>query len=377
MLQELIKAFSLIFVAEMGDKTQILAMAFATRFPVKKVLLGIFMGSSLNHGLAILLGSYLSNFVPINTIQIVAGVAFVAFSLWTLNPEGEDEESTDQKIKLGPVFTVAMAFFIGELGDKTQLTAITLSTDAKYPLAILGGTVLGMLVTGGIGIIVGKKLGDKIPEFAIKIVASAVFMFFGVSKLLNTLPVQYLKPQYIIAFFAVITVIVFILMRKLVLQRRQGKESKLIKRSRELYNYYNQLKADMDKVCLGQGVCGECQGDKCLVGFTKSIVRNELDKRDEDDFKELMQKSFIINEQTFSKEYDKEQIIDSLSVTLKLLKNTVGNEKHEAVNKIRKQLEMMLFKESIKDMSDWTNYKKDLVRLNATVAQQIIKKLEE
>src|SRR5690554_2998779 len=161
MIQEMIKAFFLIFIAEMGDKTQILAMAFATRFPVRKVLLGIGLGALLNHGLAVALGSSLSRVVPLSTIQIIAGAAFIGFALWTLKPENGEEEK-EPRMQFGPTATVALAFFIGELGDKTQLTAITLAADARYPLLILGGTVSGMIATGALGIFIGKKLGEKI-----------------------------------------------------------------------------------------------------------------------------------------------------------------------------------------------------------------------
>src|SRR5690606_22932798 len=147
-------------MAEMGDKTQILAMAFATQYQVKKVLMGVFLGSLLNHGIAVALGSYLSSVIPINTIQIIAGISFVGFALWTLKNDDDDEEEGDSKGKFGPVFTVAMAFFIGELGDKTQLTAITLSVDASYPVFILLGTVSGMILTSSLGIYVGSKIGN-------------------------------------------------------------------------------------------------------------------------------------------------------------------------------------------------------------------------
>ena len=104
MINEIIRAFMLIFIAEMGDKTQILALAFATRFPVKKVILGIGIGSFLNHGLAVLLGSYLSTLIPINMIQIVAGFAFIGFALWTLKPDEEEDDSdpkTNYYFRLG------------------------------------------------------------------------------------------------------------------------------------------------------------------------------------------------------------------------------------------------------------------------------------
>src|SRR5690606_5883620 len=107
-----------------------------------------------------LLGSYLSQVVPIKTIQMIAGAAFVGFALWTLKPEDEEEEM-ETRMQFGPAATVALAFFLGELGDKTQLTAITLAADASFPLLILAGTVTGMIATGALGIMVGKKLGDK------------------------------------------------------------------------------------------------------------------------------------------------------------------------------------------------------------------------
>ncbi|MCW3489213.1 TMEM165/GDT1 family protein [Dethiobacter alkaliphilus] len=211
---ELFRAFILIFIAEMGDKTQILAMSFATRFPVKKVLLGIFLGSLLNHGLAVLLGSYIAEFVPVNVMAIIAGVIFIGFALWTLKTEGDDEEAEEPKISYGPVVTVALAFFIGEFGDKTQLAVITLATDATYPAGILAGAVLGMIVTGAIGIIVGKKLGHKIPEKAIQLVAASVFMLFGLIKLYEALPAKYVTIPNVFIFLGVIAILVAAILKE-------------------------------------------------------------------------------------------------------------------------------------------------------------------
>lgn len=177
MIQELVKAFFFIFVAEMGDKTQILAMTFATQYKVQKVLLGVLIGSALNHGIAIVLGSYLSTLVPLDKIQIIAGLMFIVFGLMALR--SHDEEKEDNKRSFGPVLTVALAFFLGELGDKTQLTAMTLAVDSEYPAFILLGAVLGMLATSGLGIFIGTIIGDKVPEFTIKIISSAIFIFLG------------------------------------------------------------------------------------------------------------------------------------------------------------------------------------------------------
>ncbi|MFK5884021.1 MAG: TMEM165/GDT1 family protein, partial [Candidatus Izemoplasma sp.] len=115
MITELLRAFIFIFIAEMGDKTQILAMAFATKYNIKKVLLGIFIGSLLNHGLAVLLGNSLTRIIDPSTLQIIAGFAFILFALWSLKMN-DDEESVKKKVKYGPVVTVSIAFFIGELG---------------------------------------------------------------------------------------------------------------------------------------------------------------------------------------------------------------------------------------------------------------------
>ena len=184
MLQEFIQSFLLIFVAEMGDKTQILAMTFATQYKLGSVLLGIFVGVLANHGLAVLVGTYLSDILPIQTLQIIAGFCFIAFGLWTLKPENEENEVQNRKKRnFGPMLTVAAAFFIGELGDKTQLTAITLAANSRLPIIILTGTVSAMMLTGGLGIFVGTKIGDKIPKSIIKIAASAIFILLGFLKL--------------------------------------------------------------------------------------------------------------------------------------------------------------------------------------------------
>lgn len=223
MIEELLKAFLFIFIAEMGDKTQILVMAFATQFKVRKVIFGTFLGSFLNHGLAVLLGTYISNYIPINNIQIIAGFAFIGFSLWTLRDDDNEEENEKQRFKLGPVLTVTLAFFIGELGDKTQLTAITLATESVWPFVTLCGTVLGMVFTGLISIVIGKKISDKISEFAIKIIASIVFMFFGITKLYYTLPKEYLSFQNSFLFVGIIIIMVFIIVRPTIIKRRQFK----------------------------------------------------------------------------------------------------------------------------------------------------------
>ncbi len=275
MVQEIIQAFLLIFIAEMGDKTQILAMAFATKYSVKKVLLGIGIGSFLNHGLAVALGSQLVRVIPMNWIQVVAGLAFVVFGIWSLRIEEEEEEEVSVS-KHGPVLTVALAFFIGELGDKTQLTAITLAAGASYPAFILVGTVAGMLTTGGLGIYVGKKIGDKVPEIAINIAASTIFLIFGSIKLYNALPGTMIVYWTISIYVLVIGGIFTYLTYRNYKAYKKGFVSQYRSMSGKLYAYYQHLDFCANELCLGKNRCGHCDGLHCPVGNTKAIINQEL-----------------------------------------------------------------------------------------------------
>ena len=335
MIKELIQAFILIFIAEMGDKTQILAMAFSTKFPVKKVLLGIFIGSFLNHGLAVLLGSYLSTLIPINTISIIAGFAFISFALWTLKVDYDDEDEENTKKGFGPVLTVAIAFFIGELGDKTQLTAITLGAQSTYPLFVLVGTVTGMIVTGGMGIYVGKKLGDKVPDIIMKFVACSIFLFFGTTKLLSSLPDNILVYEYIVPFSLIVITILIFMTRNILIHEKTMQLTKYEKVSKRLYDFYHNMSLDIENICLGTQNCKYCSGDKCPLGNTKTIIKSEIAKTKVKHVK--IDKSLLK-----SKKFDIDLVKDSLSKTEALIKETKLKDKK--LEKIKKNLETIIEK---------------------------------
>jgi len=169
-----------VVLAEMGDKTQLLAMAFATKYKAAKVMIGVFIATVLNHALAVAVGNYITRFESAQVwIQGLASLSFIIFGLWTIKGdklEGEENRTT----KFGAVATVALAFFIAEMGDKTQLTTIALA--AKFPaspIGILMGTTMGMLIADAVGIIVGVVMCKRIPERIIKLVSAGVFIFFG------------------------------------------------------------------------------------------------------------------------------------------------------------------------------------------------------
>jgi putative Ca2+/H+ antiporter (TMEM165/GDT1 family) len=173
---------SLAFVtlAEMGDKTQLLAMAFATRYPAATVLQAIFVATVLNHALAVAAGRLLTTVVPLDVISLVAAVSFILFGLWTIRGdtlEGEDKAASPY----GPFLTVAIAFFLAELGDKTQLATISLAVKYSNPLWVLLGTTAGMLVADSIGIVLGIVVGARLPDALIRLVSAGVFICFGLA----------------------------------------------------------------------------------------------------------------------------------------------------------------------------------------------------
>lgn len=167
-------------LAEMGDKTQLLAMAFATRYKTVKVLTGVFLATVLNHLLAVVFGSFITRVESLEVwVQGVAAISFIFFGLWTIRGDKLEGEH-NRKTKFGAVITVAIAFFIAELGDKTQLATIALAARyPEYPLGILAGTTTGMLIADAIGIIVGVVMCKRIPERTVKLVSAGAFILFG------------------------------------------------------------------------------------------------------------------------------------------------------------------------------------------------------
>ncbi|MTI46415.1 TMEM165/GDT1 family protein [Sporosalibacterium faouarense] len=373
MFNELISAFFFIFVAEMGDKTQILAMTFATQYSTTKVLAGVFLGALLNHGLAIILGSYLANAIPMNTVQIIAGIAFVGFGLWALRAEEDEDEENASQNKFGPVFTVALAFFIGELGDKTQLTAMTLATSADFPAFILMGTVLGMLVTSGIGIFIGRKVGEKIPEVAIKTISSAVFIFFGTVKLVSTVPSNYINIITVIIYVLVLGTFIFILGKPILEMRKSKQKTALKEVASTLYIQAHHMKKAVDEICLGEEKCGHCEGKQCLIGFARDAL--ELAENEEyilsPDWAKLPTKND-------AKAFDEDRIVHALSLLVDHM-TSIGNFQDEnyVVNRAREALEKIAIGETLPLAITLNEYIKNMKKKDKKLAKKIEAKIME
>lgn len=372
MISEVIRAFFLVFVAEMGDKSQILAMTFATRYKVRKVLIGVLIGAVLNHGIAIALGAYLSSIIPMNTVQIVAGALFIFFGLWGLRAEDEEDDD-EKKSKFGPVLTVAITFFAGEFGDKTQLAAVALAADSQYPVLIFLGTVSAMVATSGIGIFVGSKVGRKIPELAIKLVSSAVFLIFGILRLYQTLPERYLTTTNIGLFSIVLAIIVYILLRPIIALRKAGIGGSLKEAAITLYDQAQQLKKAVEEICLGESVCGSCEGSGCLIGFTKRALASATDKGIY-----ILPNEWDKLPKYNRKKFDKSKLVEALSMTLAHYKKYgFDTDRNHVVNKTREALETLVFGEAISFDGDLKKYFKRIKRKNEIMGEKIIHRVQE
>jgi putative Ca2+/H+ antiporter (TMEM165/GDT1 family) len=188
-MEAFIASFLFVVLAEMGDKTQLLAMAFATRYPAYKVLIAVFIATLVNHALAVAVGHFLTVVIPLEIISLIASISFIVFGLWTIRGDKLEGEA-DRKSRFGPIVTVAIAFFLAEMGDKTQLATISLAVEYRDMAYVLMGTTLGMVVADAIGIGVGVVMQKHIPEKVIKWVAASVFAAFGFIGLYQVLSIQ-------------------------------------------------------------------------------------------------------------------------------------------------------------------------------------------
>ena len=186
MLSALLVSFAVIFIAEMGDKTQLVAMMFALRYRWWVVLSAIFTATIAVHLLSVAIGHYLGAALPTHLLGILAGAMFVFFGLWTLRGDSlsEDESNMAQRATGAAFFVVTSAFFLAELGDKTMLATVTLAADKPW-LPVWIGSTLGMVAADALAILVGVVAGKHLPERLIQIVAAGLFLAFGAYMLIS------------------------------------------------------------------------------------------------------------------------------------------------------------------------------------------------
>lgn len=175
-----LQSFLLVVTSEMGDKTQLLALVLASKF--KKpwtIMAGITVATLFNHGLASLLGAEISALIPAGLLNKILAVTFIAFAVWLLIPD--KDEGLKWSEKYGAFVTTTIAFFLAEMGDKTQLATVALGARFQAPVMVTIGTTLGMLVADGLAVFLGEHLTKRISMKWINWAAAALFAIFGIA----------------------------------------------------------------------------------------------------------------------------------------------------------------------------------------------------
>jgi len=173
-------SFGVVFIAELGDKSQLLALAFATRYRAWQVIVGITVATAVVHLGSVAIGGLLGHALPTGWINLAAASAFFAFAAWTLRGDSLTEAEERKAHSSGGIAVLAVggAFFLAELGDKTMLATVTLATQYGWFGTWVGSTI-GMVVADILAIIVGRWLGTRLPEKIVAYGAAALFVVFG------------------------------------------------------------------------------------------------------------------------------------------------------------------------------------------------------
>jgi putative Ca2+/H+ antiporter (TMEM165/GDT1 family) len=178
-MESLLAALGLVFIAELGDKTQLVALGFGARYRLAPVLTGVAAAYALTNLLSVVVGGLLGAAFPTRAIGLVGGVLFIGFALWTLR-SGDDEDddgvaATDDR---SVVLSVAAAMFVAELGDKTMLATATLAAQGDPVMVWLGATI-GIILSGTLGVLLGRFFGARLPERVTRIGSAVLFAGFG------------------------------------------------------------------------------------------------------------------------------------------------------------------------------------------------------
>ena len=173
-------------LAEIGDKTQLLAFILAARFKKPApIIAGILLATLINHGLAGALGAWITAVVSPEVLRWVLGASFIGMAVWTLIPDEIEDEETQVAQRFGVFGATLITFFLAEMGDKTQIATVAMAAHYATPVIVVLGTTLGMLIADVPAVFVGNKLADKIPMKLVHAIAAGVFAVLGVATLLG------------------------------------------------------------------------------------------------------------------------------------------------------------------------------------------------
>jgi putative Ca2+/H+ antiporter (TMEM165/GDT1 family) len=184
-LEAFLVSTGIVALAEIGDKTQLLAFILAAKFrkPLP-IILGILVSTLANHGFAGALGSWITSLLEPQTLRWILGISFIAMAIWTVIPDKFDEG--DAKLARFGVFgTTVIAFFLAEMGDKTQIATVALAAQYNAFFAVVAGTTLGMMIANVPAVLLGDRIAKRMPVRLVHGVAAAIFAILGVATLLG------------------------------------------------------------------------------------------------------------------------------------------------------------------------------------------------
>jgi putative Ca2+/H+ antiporter (TMEM165/GDT1 family) len=183
-MESLLVSAGVVALAEIGDKTQLLAFILAARFkkPVP-IILGILVATTMNHGLAGALGSWITHTLSPGILRWVLGLSFIGMAIWTLIPDKIEEEETQVAKRLGVFGATLITFFLAEMGDKTQLATVAMAAHYKTPLLVVIGTTIGMLIADVPAVLIGDKFSKKIKTNVVHSIAATIFALLGFATL--------------------------------------------------------------------------------------------------------------------------------------------------------------------------------------------------
>ena len=185
-MQAFLISTGIVALAEMGDKTQLLALLLAARF--KKpwpIVLGIFVATVLNHAMAGALGAWVTTQISPQTLRYILGASFIAMALWMLVPDKLDEEADRKKPRFGVFGTTVVLFFLAEMGDKTQIATVMLAARFDAYIAVVAGTTLGMMLANAPVVWLGERMTRLVPLRVVHLVSAAIFLGLGLWALLG------------------------------------------------------------------------------------------------------------------------------------------------------------------------------------------------
>ena len=172
-------ALFLVFVAEMGDKTQFMTLTFSTRYSTSTVIAAVVSATLLISLFSVLLGFLLGTALPFFWINLLAGLTFIAFGLWAFRGEEAKVEKPKSVSKIGPFLAVSLAFFLAELGDRTMLATAMVAAREKSFIGTWLGSSIGLSCSNMLAIPIGRVMGRKLPSRSLRYITAAIFVVSG------------------------------------------------------------------------------------------------------------------------------------------------------------------------------------------------------